>query len=89
MIQQYYNVLHVWWSTLLQLAITLPSSLVRRQEDHKLHEDYFEIRKRKEYVGYLYYVRSGVPLMAALQMLWLQTSHLVHLMTGENSMFLI
>ena len=30
----HYNVLHVWWSTLLQLAITLPSSVVRRQEDH-------------------------------------------------------
>ena len=34
MIQQYYNALHVWWATLLQLAITLPSSLVRQQEYH-------------------------------------------------------
>jgi len=50
---------------------------------------YSEIRKRKEYVGYLYYARSVVPLMAALQLLWLQTSHWVHLMTGGNSMFLI
>ena len=74
MIQLYYNALHVWWSTLLQLTITLPSSVVRRQEDHKTNEDH-EIRKRKEYVGYLYYARSVMPLMAALQLLWLQTSH--------------
>ena len=75
MIQQYYNVLHVWWSTLLQLVFTLPLRLCEDRKIIILYEDYFEIRRRKGYVGYLYYARSVVPLMAALQLLWLQTSH--------------
>ena len=34
MIQRYYSVLHVWWSTPLQWAITLPYSIVRWQDVH-------------------------------------------------------
>ena len=50
-----------------------------------LYEDYFKIRKLKEYVGCLYNARSVVPLMATLQLLWLLTSQSVYLMIGENS----
>jgi len=77
MIQLYYITTHCMFGG--QPFYSWPSRFpLRLCDDRKiiiLHEDYFEIRKRKEYVGYLYYARSVVPLMAALQLLWLQTSH--------------
>ena len=80
MIQRYYSILHVCWSTPLQWAITLPYSIVRWQDVHStLWWHILKFGHGRKMSDNRIMPFAVVPWMASLQLLWLRTSYWAHL----------